>query len=278
MFDVLQTAGQGPKGFFLLFALVFIAIEFAVVRMAHHDESHDLNETVASVGVAVGDLVIRFLTAGLASIPFVFAYQYRLFDIPMEGVSPWVALFFAIEFCYYWFHRISHEVRWFWATHSVHHSATHFNLSAAVRLGWTGQLSGGFIFFLPLALIGFHPVAIALVIGLGLLYQFFLHTAFEVRLGPLEWLLNTPTHHRVHHASNDSCLDRNYGSVLIIFDRLFGSFAEVPKDEPLVFGLKGRVTGHNPFKIAFGEWVHLTRDVTSAKGLRRKLATLIGRP
>lgn len=278
MFEVFDTAGQGPKGAVLVFALAFVAIEFAVARFAHHEDSHDLAETTASFGVAIGDLAIRILTAGLVSIPFVFAFQYRLFEIAMTGVLPWIALFFAVEFCYYWFHRASHLIRWFWATHAVHHSATHFNLSAAVRLGWTGQLSGAFIFFLPLAFIGFHPLAIGLMVGIGLIYQFFLHTALPVRLGPLEWVLNTPTHHRVHHASNDSCLDRNYGSVLIIFDRMFGTFAELPQDEPLVFGLKGRVTGNNPFKIAFGEWIHLARDVAAAKGIRRKLAILAGKP
>jgi sterol desaturase/sphingolipid hydroxylase (fatty acid hydroxylase superfamily) len=282
MFEPVQIAingaGQSPKGAFLLFALLFVAAEFAAARLSHHDGDHDLAETAASFGVALGDLAIRFMTAGLISMPFLFAYQRRLFDIPATGVGPWAALFFGAEFCYYWFHRASHRIRWFWATHSVHHSATRFNLSAAVRLGWTGQLTGAFVFFLPLAVIGFHPAAIALVMGLGLLYQFFLHTAFQVRLGPLEWFLNTPAHHRVHHASNESCLDRNYGSVLIIFDRLFGTFAEAPKDEALVFGLRGRVAGNNPFKIAFGEWAHLAHDVTTAKGLRRKLAVLTGRP
>lgn len=211
-------------------------------------------------------------------MPFLFVYSHRLFEIPLDSVWTWLALFLGVEFCYYWFHRASHRIRWLWATHAVHHSATNFNLSAAIRLGWTGQLSGAFVFFLPLAWIGFHPLAIGAMIGVGLLYQFFLHTALEVRLGPLEWVLNTPAHHRVHHASNDGCLDKNYGSIVIVFDRLFGTFAAAPSGEPLRYGLKGREPSNNPFRIALGEWVHLFRDVTRARGLKERLRITFGAP
>jgi len=194
------------------------------------------------------------------------------------GHFGWLALFVGVELFYYWFHLASHRVRWLWATHAVHHSATRFNLSAAIRLGWTGQLTGAFVFFLPLAFLGFHPLAIALMIGLGLLYQFFLHTAVPVSLGPLEWVLNTPNHHRVHHASNLACLDKNYGSVLIVFDRLFGTFARAPDGEPLTFGVKGRAPSNNPITIALGEWGHLLRDTWKARGLGQRLRVLFGPP
>jgi len=147
-----------------------------------------------------------------------------------------------------------------------------------VRLGWTGQLTGGFLFFLPLAWIGFHPAAIALMLALGLLYQFFLHTALPVHLGPLEWVLNTPRHHRVHHACNEACLDTNYGSTLIVFDRLFGTFAEAPQDETMRFGVKGRAPSNNPLVIALGEWKHLIVDLWRASGVSRKLRVLFGPP
>ena len=154
----------------------------------------------------------------------------------------------------------------------------HFNLSATIRVGWTGQLSGAFVFFLPLAWIGFPPDAIRAVLAAGLLCQFFLHAAFPVCLGPLEWILNTPAHHRVHHACNETCLDKNYGSVLILFDRLFGTFAEAPREEPLRFGLKGRELGRNPFAIALGEWRALLAAVTRASGVKAKLTNLFGAP
>jgi sterol desaturase/sphingolipid hydroxylase (fatty acid hydroxylase superfamily) len=126
--------------------------------------------------------------------------------------------------------------------------------------------------------IGFHPLAVAFMPALGLLYQFFLHTALLVDLGPLQWVLNTPRHHRVHHACNGSCLDSNYGSVLIVFDRLFKTFALAPRDEALRFGLRGRNPGNNPLAIALGEWRHLAVDAWRASGLRRKLQVLFGPP
>ncbi|MFM9940546.1 MAG: sterol desaturase family protein [Hyphomicrobiaceae bacterium] len=267
-----------PLGAFLALTLIFIAAELAYAKLTDHDEDHNVRETAASVGVAIGDIAARILTGGIAAVPFLWLYHHRLFDIPLDNAWSLVALFLGVELCYYAFHRASHRVRWLWATHAVHHSATHFNLSAAIRLGWTGQLTGAFVFFLPLAWVGFHPMAIGLTLTLGLLYQFFLHTALDVRLGPLEWVLNTPAHHRVHHASNDGCLDRNYGSVLIIFDRMFGTFAAAPTDEPLRYGLKGRTPSHNPFRIALGEWVHLWRDVRHTRGLKARLKLLFGAP
>jgi sterol desaturase/sphingolipid hydroxylase (fatty acid hydroxylase superfamily) len=271
-------ADRHLTGGFLLVAFVFIMIKFAYGRLAHHAEIHDAKETLASVGVAIGNVVTKALTSGLSAVPFFLVYKYRLTDIPLDTAWSWLALFLSVEFCYYWFHLASHRVRFLWATHAVHHSATRFNLSAAVRLGWTGQLTGGFLFFLPLAWIGFHPAAIALMLALGLLYQFFLHTALPIHLGPLEWVLNTPRHHRVHHASNEACLDTNYGSTLIVFDRMFGTFADAPQDEPMRFGLKGRASSNNPIAIAFGEWMHLAVDLWRTSGLSRKLRVLFGPP
>jgi sterol desaturase/sphingolipid hydroxylase (fatty acid hydroxylase superfamily) len=262
-------------GFFPI-ALCFIAAELAYLKLANHD--HDAKETAASLGVAIGDIASRLISGGIIAIPFYFVYQHRLFDIPLDKAWSWGALFLGVEFFYYWFHRASHRIRWFWATHAVHHSATHFNLSAAVRLGWTGLISGIFIFYLPLALIGFNPAAIALMLAAGLVYQFFLHTAFPVHLGLLEWVLNTPAHHRVHHACNDSCLDKNYGSVLIIFDRLFGTFAAAPANEAMRFGLKGRMPSINPVRIALDEWAYLWREMRMAHGWLERAKILFGAP
>lgn len=139
-------------------------------------------------------------------------------------------------------------------------------------------MTGAFVFFLPLAWVGFHPIAIGLMLSLGLLYQFFLHTAYDVRLGPLEWILNTPAHHRVHHASNEPCLDTNYGSTLIVFDRMFGTFAQAPPGEPLRYGLKGCHPSNNPFEIAFGEWRRLLKDVRAAPNLGARIKVLFGAP
>lgn len=265
-------------GLFLPVALALIAAEALHARLAHRDTAYDGRETAASVAVAVGDVGARLLGGSIAAVPFVALHENRLIDIPLDRWWSWVALYLGVELCYYWFHRASHRVRWLWATHAVHHSATRFNLSAAIRLGWTGQLSGAFIFFLPLAWIGFHPLAIAGVLGAGLVYQFFLHTHLDVALGPLEWVLNTPRHHRVHHASNDSCLDRNYGSTLIIFDRVFGTFAAAPPDEVLRYGLKGRAASNNPLVIALGEWARLLADVRATPGVAARARILLSPP
>jgi sterol desaturase/sphingolipid hydroxylase (fatty acid hydroxylase superfamily) len=165
-----------------------------------------------------------------------------------------------------------------WATHAVHHSTTRLNLTAAIRLGWTGNVSGNFLFFLPLALIGFHPLAIVAMLGINLLYQFFIHSEFAPKLGALEWVLNTPAHHRVHHACNEPCLDRNYGGILIVFDRLFGTFAERPSDQPLRFGLVGGTPSFNPIRIALGEWIAMLDDARKAQGAGAKLRALFGPP
>ena len=140
------------------------------------------------------------------------------------------------------------------------------------------HISGNFLFFLPLAWIGFHPFAIVAMLALNLFYQFFIHSEFGPQLGLLEYVLNTPTHHRVHHASNDTCLDKNYGGMLIIFDRLFGTFAAAPKQEPLRYGLVGGTPSYNPVRIAFAEWGSMLRDAWNARGAGAKLRNLFGPP
>lgn len=263
----------------LAVAVGFMALEYLLSRLAHReDQTHDLTESAASLGVALGQTVIRAVEAGLVAVPFALAYRWRLLDFDATTPAAVAALFVATEFVYYWHHRASHRVRWLWATHAVHHSATRLNLTAAIRLGWTGGISGHFLFFVPLAWIGFHPIAIVAMLGVNLAYQFFIHTELAPRLGPLERVLNTPAHHRVHHASNAACLDRNYGGILIVFDRLFGTFAEAPADEPLRYGLVGRDVPRNPVRIALGEWTHLWRDLRRTRGTARRLRLLLSPP
>lgn len=263
---------------FVATVVTLMVLEYAASRLAHL-ETHDAKETAASFAIAIGNRIIRTLEAGLVAVPFFLAYEYRLFAIDLASPLAWIGLFLLVEFVYYWHHRASHTVRWLWATHAVHHSPTRFNLTAGIRLGWTGAISGHFLFYVPLALFGFHPLAIAAVLGANLAYQFLIHSEMAPRLGPLEWILNTPTHHKVHHACNDACLDKNYGGTLIVFDRLFGTFAAPPKDEPLRYGLVGRIQTNNPLKIVFGEWTEMFRDLRDVKsGWGRRLAILFGPP
>jgi sterol desaturase/sphingolipid hydroxylase (fatty acid hydroxylase superfamily) len=276
-----MTAAAGnARGLNLILLLTFglMLIEWLYLRLALHDaDSHDLKETTTSIVTALGNQIIRPATSFLVAFPLYLAYQHRLFEIPITIVTL-VILFVLVDFAEYWFHRAAHRVRFMWASHSVHHSTTRFNLTAAVRLPWTGALSGAVFFFLPLTLIGFHPLAVTAMALLNLIYQFFLHTEHAPRLGPLEWVLNTPAHHRVHHAANEHCLDKNYGGVFIIWDRLFGTFAEARKDEKLRFGLVSPLPSQSLLTVNFHEWRKLLRDTWRARGLKARLRVLVGAP
>lgn len=225
--------------------------------------------TGSNLVVAVGRLVSDLATNAIVLAVYVAAYQLRPWDIPMARWESWLALFFAVEIAYYWLHRFSHEIRWMWAQHSVHHSARQITLSVAYRLGWTQFFAGPWLFLIPVCWIGFDPRAVVLMYAANLLYQFWLHTEAVGRLGFLEWFLNTPSHHRVHHAIEPEYLDRNYGGVLIVWDKLFGTFAAERESGPRTYGLVRQIDSLNPVKIAFAEWVALYRDMRSAKSVRQ---------
>ena len=187
---------------------------------------------------------------------YAWIYQFRFFDIEMTFLTGFL-LFIAQDFCYYWFHRTSHRVRWLWAAHVVHHSSTRLNLSTAFRQSIFYPIAGMWVFWTPLALVGFEPAHIILVVSINLGYQFFVHTQAVGKLGFLEKIFNTPSHHRVHHAKNDLYIDRNYAGVLIIWDKLFGTFVEEREDEPCVYGITRQIHSHNPFFL----WIHEWKDM-----------------
>ncbi|MGH8820788.1 MAG: sterol desaturase family protein [Rhodoferax sp.] len=205
-------------------------------------------------------------------------WQHRLFTLPMNDWRGWVACFIGQEFCYYWYHRAAHRVRWFWCTHSIHHSPNQLNLSAAYRFGWTGRLTGSLLFFMVAPLLGMPPRVILLMLTLNLLYQFWIHATWIPRLGPLEWVLNTPSAHRVHHAANLEYLDGNYGGVLIVFDRLFGTYIAERADVPCRYGLVTPVVGHNLLRIEFAQWQSLLRDLRAARSSRAVCGHLVRPP
>jgi sterol desaturase/sphingolipid hydroxylase (fatty acid hydroxylase superfamily) len=225
--------------------------------------SYDWRAALASLA----DLLVReyvvyvYLTFGLA-VPLIgWAAQHHVATLPVGTAGSIAVLFLGQEFCYYWFHRCSHRIRVLWASHAVHHSTNRFNLSAAYRFGWVGRLIGTSAFFVPLIWFGFPPRAVFITLNLGLLYQFWLHTDWVPKLGPLEWVLNTPSHHRVHHAANPEYLDKNYGGVLIVFDRLFGTFTAERDAVPGRYGLVKPLFSNNPLWIVAHEWVALGRDL-----------------
>ena len=277
--DIASLFGHAPhkRPAMLLLAAMLIVIEYGWHRLRGSD-GYDLKESASSLFVGVGRFATRAVS-GLVQAPvFLWAYDHRFFTIAADNVWAILGLLLVSEFAYYWFHRFSHTVRWMWASHSVHHSSTHLNLSAAYRLGWTDLLSGDWLFFLIPVFIGFNPVTTVAFMGLNLTFQFFLHTEAVKSLGPLEWVLNTPAHHRVHHARNAACLDKNYGGFLIIYDRLFGTFAQAPKDEPLQYGLVAKEPSYNPLKIIFGEWLNIANDMRKARSPREILNAAFGRP
>jgi sterol desaturase/sphingolipid hydroxylase (fatty acid hydroxylase superfamily) len=220
-------------------------------------------------GVSVADLAVRralaLLPYTLVAPIFGWAYGHRLFTLGLDSAWSVLLLFVSLEFFYYWFHRTSHTVRWFWNTHSVHHSPNQLNLAAAYRLGWLGKFTGATVFFAPMAFLGFEPTTVLTALFLNLLYQFWLHADWIPKLGWLEHVLNTPSSHRVHHARNPEYLDANYGGVLIVFDRLFGTYIEERADVPCDYGLVSRVTTYNPIRVNFQPWIDMARDLASAR-------------
>jgi sterol desaturase/sphingolipid hydroxylase (fatty acid hydroxylase superfamily) len=199
--------------------------------------------------------------------------QFLTFDNPWM----WVLLFFADDFTFYWHHRLSHQIRLLWSAHENHHSAPTYNLAVALRQSWT-EILYKYIFWLWLPLVGFPPVAILMMMSFSLIYQFWVHTELIRSLGPLEWVLNTPSHHRVHHASNIRYLDRNHAGTLIIWDRLFGTFQAEDPAEPVVYGIRRPLASHNPFVIAFHEYGHLWKDLKKARSWSERLGYLFRPP
>lgn len=253
--------------------LVLLVVEVFAVR-GRTAMGYELRDATTSLGLGVANLVVAGgLKVGIFGL-YLWLYQFRWFDLPNVWWT-WLLLFFAEDLCYYAFHRASHEVRFFWAAHVNHHSSRYYNLSTALRQSWTTPLTGP-AFWIILPLLGFHPAMIAVVQAISLIYQFWLHTELIGRLGPFEWIFNTPSHHRVHHGRNVEYLDRNYAGVLIVWDRLFGSFE--PEAALVDYGLTKNIETFHPLKVAFHEWVALGRSVFTAHGLRERLGYLLQPP
>lgn len=261
---------------FVAVALAFAGLE-AWLRL-HSGRSYDRRALFGTLGVGLGQLVFNGLSGIAIGALYLAVYEVSPLRAPLDQAWSWGLLFLLSEFLYYWQHRMSHQVRWLWATHSVHHSAEELTLPAAFRLGWTGSISGLWLFFLPLPLLGWHPAAVAGALAINLRFQYFLHSELPPWLGPLEWIFNTPSAHRVHHASNPAYLDRNYGGVLIVFDRLFGTYARETKDDPCRYGLTEPVKSHNPVVIALHEWRRLLPEMRQAGSPWRALKIAAGYP
>ena len=240
--------------------------------------AYEPRDTLTSLALGLGSTVAGALTGGLALAIAFWVYQYRIFDIGFAWWA-WPIAFVADDFAYYWVHRLGHRVRWMWAAHVIHHSSQHYNLSTALRQTWTGFFTPGLLVSLPLFWLGFHPLMIAFCGGINLIYQFWIHTEAVKRMPRwFEAVMNTPSHHRVHHAINPRYLDSNYAGVFIVWDKMFGTFVPERDDEPIRYGIVKQLGSFNLLWAAFHEWVGIARDMWSAPGLGNKLAYLLRPP
>jgi len=258
-------------------ALVLVLAEFGWRRWSSQ-KGYDLGSALASLGVALIGAVPKQLATPVTGVILFALSTLAPWQLPADDWRVWALGFAGVEFAYYWFHRLSHTVRWFWANHAVHHSSNELVLPSATRLGWFGPIMGSWVFFAPLVLIGFPPGMIVGLIAANLLYQFVLHTELVGQLGPLEWVLNTPSHHRAHHSRQAAYLDCNFGGVVIVFDRLFGTFRSAPVAHNMEYGLVHPLETRNPLKIGLHELVAMYRDVLAAPGLRQKWAVISSPP
>jgi sterol desaturase/sphingolipid hydroxylase (fatty acid hydroxylase superfamily) len=236
---------------------------------------YERKDSTTSIGMGLGSLVVGVV--GDLALVAVVALLNRVTPLQVPSTAWWALplTVLAVDFAFYWSHRLHHEVRFMWAAHVNHHSSTHYNLSTALRQSWTEHLTG-LPFYIALGLLGFGADLILASFAINLLYQFWVHTELLRSLGPIEWLFNTPSHHRVHHGSNPEYLDRNYGGILIIWDRLFGTFE--PERAPVDYGLVTNVTSHNLLVVAFHEWRTMIGQVRQARGKREVLGRIFGRP
>lgn len=255
--------------------VILIAIEAFIYRRRGEDEFREPRDTWNNIFIGLSSVVFGALFGLGTGILYSWAYSYSPFQFPADAWWSWVILFFVDDFAYYWFHRISHESRFFWNFHVVHHSSRHYNLSVAVRQSWFSGLTH-WVFYIPIMFLGFAPWMFLTVHSLNLIYQFWIHTRLIKRLGPFEGFLNTPSHHRVHHGINDEYLDRNYGGVLIIWDRLFGTFIEEGKEPE--YGILNQLRGHNPLWANLHGWVELWKEIGTRSSLWGALRCAFGSP
>lgn len=266
---------------------IMIAIPFFVILVIAEliyarttgKASFEPRDSAASLVMGLGNTVSGVVLGFIAATWFLFIERFGLLDIGYVWWA-WLICFVADDFIYYWSHRWAHTVRWFWADHVVHHSSQHYNLTTALRQPWFSTFTLKFMWLGSiLILIGFPPAMVAFVGGLNLIYQFWIHTEAIGKMPRwFEAVMNTPSHHRVHHATNPRYLDRNYAGVFIIWDKMFGSFQEERPDEKCRYGIVKNLGTYNPLVISLHEWWGIVRDVAGAKSPKDALGYIFAPP
>ena len=240
-----------------------------------HSARYHLPEVLCNFGLAGMHQGADILTGLLIAKLYLMFFGWRLFDIEMNVIN-FVLLMIAQDFCYYWFHRASHRVRWMWSAHVAHHSSESMNFSTAFRQSLMYPLAGMWVFWLPLVVVGFDPNWVVFVVLLNLGLQFFVHTQAVKTLGPIEWIFNTPSHHRVHHGRNPQYIDKNYAGVLIIWDRMFGTY--VKEEETVEYGITKPINSFNPLIVTFSEWRSMFSEAFSPGLTLKQRARLLFSP
>lgn len=245
------------------FFLITFTLEWWAVKTNRAKGRYETKDALTSLAMGLGSVVVDTLFASVGVFLLMLFWPYRLFTVPETWWS-FILIFVGYDLIYYWKHRFAHIVRWWWAEHVTHHSSTHYNLTTALRQPWFGPLTGLVIIAAPLVLLGFHPAFIALSAGVNLVYQYWIHTETIGKMPKwFEAVMNTPSHHRVHHATNPRYLDANFAGVFIIWDRMFGTFVpELDYDKP-VYGIVHPLRSFNPFVVAYHELFGLLRDCWS---------------
>jgi sterol desaturase/sphingolipid hydroxylase (fatty acid hydroxylase superfamily) len=256
-----------------IFALLIAVEAYLVIR--ENRENFDRKDTWANIFIGFLSVIWGALFGLVTSLFYLWAYELAPFKMPMNAWWAWGILLFVDDFAYYWFHRISHEVRFFWNFHVVHHSSNQYNLSVAVRQSWFSGLAH-WIFYLPIAFLGFPLWAFVTMHGLNLIYQFWIHTKLVGKLGFLEKIFNTPSHHRVHHGVNNEYLDKNYAGIFIIWDKMFGSFVE--ESEEVRYGIIKPLESYNWLWINTHGWAEMLAATREKKTLTGKLRCVFGSP
>jgi len=259
---------------YLLIALISVDVLITVSLGKRH--YYQASDTAVSIGLGIVYAIALLGVAGVVLSAYSWAYQYRLIDFDWQGsLLALLAAYTLIDLAFYWYHRAIHVVRFGWAAHVTHHSSNHFNIGTALRASFADAPMEP-LFIIPLALLGIEPIILVGALSLNHLYQYWLHTQHVPKLGPLEWILNTPSHHRVHHGRNIQYCDKNFGGTFIIFDRLFGTF-EV-EDEPVDFGIIHRLHSRNLLWVIFHEWVAIARDLRTARNFSDAMGYIFAPP
>ena len=262
------------------FFVLLLVLEWLAFKHARDDRDGELvgfeaRDTRTSLTMGAGNVLINVVWKSAVLAAFIGVWELSPLRLDPSDWWVWVLLFFADDFAYYWYHRVSHESRFFWASHVVHHSSQHYNLSTALRQTWVPMTALPFYIWIPA--VGFEPWTVLLAQSWSLIYQFWIHTERIRKLPrPFEWILNTPSHHRVHHGANEVYLDRNYAGILIVWDRIFGTFRA--EGERVRYGLTTNIRTFRPVRVAFHEYVAMWHDLKRTKGVRNRLGIVFRGP